>query len=128
MRVFVAKSFARFADREGIGDSELREAVERANRGLIDADLGGGVIKQRIARRGEGRSGGYRSIILFLKGARAFFVFGFAKKDRGNITTKELQAFRLLSREMFSMGDADLDTAKRKGVLMEIEADGQEVS
>lgn len=124
MRIFVAKAFARFADREGIGDGELREAVARAKKGLIDADLGGGVIKQRIARRGQGKSGGYRSIILFRRGRLAFFVFGFAKKDQDNVSDSELRAFRLLASEMLGMGDAEIEAAKRARVLMEIDADG----
>ncbi len=63
MRVFKTKPFARFADHDGIDDNELCDAVRRAARGLIDADLGGGVIKQRLARKGRGKSGGFRSII-----------------------------------------------------------------
>jgi hypothetical protein len=62
MRVFKTKPFARFASREWLADQELCEAVRRAERGLIDADLGGGVIKQRLAREGQGKSGGFRII------------------------------------------------------------------
>jgi len=89
MRVFKTKPFIRFADREGVSDSSLCEAVQRADAGLIDADLGGGVIKQRLARQGQGRSGGFRSIVLFRTQYRAFFVYGFAKKDRANIGQAE---------------------------------------
>ena len=64
MRTFKTKAFARFADRERLEDTALCEAVQRAATGLIDADLGGGVIKQRIARKGGGRSGGFRAIVL----------------------------------------------------------------
>jgi hypothetical protein len=85
MRVFKTGPFARFAKHEGIADQELCEAVRRAEKGSIDADLGGGVIKQRLARQGQGRSGGWRSIVLFRRGDRAFFVYGFAKSDRDNI-------------------------------------------
>ena len=74
MRVFKNKAFARFAKREGIPDVELCEAVRRAENGLVDADLGGGVIKQRLAREGKGRSGGFRAIVLFRRGRKAFFV------------------------------------------------------
>jgi len=63
MQVFKTKWLARFAKQKGIGDAGLRDAVARAERGLIDADLGGGLIKQRVARRGKGRSGGYRMLI-----------------------------------------------------------------
>lgn len=75
LQTFKTKAFARFAGREGIGDSALCEAVLRAGRGLLDADLGGGVIKQRIAREGGGRSGGFRTILLFRRSELAFFVY-----------------------------------------------------
>jgi len=65
LRVFQTKSFARFAIKSGIDDHALCKAVINAENGLIDADLGGGVIKQRVARKGEGKSGGFRTIILF---------------------------------------------------------------
>ena len=85
MRTFKTRPFARFAHREGIADEALCDAVERAAKGLVDADLGGGVIKQRIARRGRGRSGGFRTIVVFRRGELAFFVHGFAKSDRENL-------------------------------------------
>ena len=79
MRIFKSRWFQRFAQKEAITDVVLREAVARAEQGQIDADLGGEVIKQRIARPGQGRSKGYRTIIFFRRGVRAFFVYGFAK-------------------------------------------------
>lgn len=90
MRIYQNKPFQRFARKENIRDSELCDAVERADRGLVDADLGGGVIKQRIARQSQGRSGGFRSIILYRSQERAFFVYGFSKSSRANITAAEL--------------------------------------
>ena len=86
MRVFTTKSFRRFQRKEGIRDEALAGAVRRAERGLIDADLGTGVIKQRVARPGEGRRGGYRTIIAFRTSQRAVFVFGFAKSDLDNLS------------------------------------------
>jgi len=71
----------------------LCAAVHRAERGLVDADLSGGVIKQRIARPGEGRSGGFRSILYFRSHERAFFVFGFAKSDLDKITADTLARY-----------------------------------
>ena len=85
VRVFKSKRFAKFARKERISDASLCKAVKNADAGLIDADYGGGVIKQRIARPNEGKSGGYRSIILFRRGVRSFFVFGFAKSEQANI-------------------------------------------
>jgi hypothetical protein len=124
MRVFKTKPFARFASREGITDEELCEAVHQAERGLIDADLGGGVIKQRLAREGQGKSGGFRSILLFRRGSKAFFVYGFAKSDRDNIRRDELKAFRKLAGEMLALDDKALAAAMRNGTIMEIECHG----
>lgn len=92
MRVFKTRDFARFARKEGIDDERLCEAIERAERGLIDADLGGGVIKQRVARPGKGRSGGYRTLIAYRNEARAVFVYGFAKSAKDNVSPAELAA------------------------------------
>ena len=124
MRVFKTKPFARFANREGIADEELCEAVYQAQRGLIDADLGGGVIKQRLAREGQGKSGGFRSILLFRRGSKTFFVYGFAKNDRDNIRRDELKAFRKLAGEMLTLDDKALVAAMRNGTIMEIECHG----
>jgi len=89
VRIFKSRWFQRFARKEGIADAALREAAKRAEKGQIDADLGGEVIKQRIARPGRGKSKGYRTIILFRRGVKAFFVYGFAKSQRANIDNDE---------------------------------------
>jgi hypothetical protein len=70
VRIFVTKVFARFARAQRIGDDRLREAAERAEKGLVDAALGGGLIKQRVARTGQGRSGGFRVVIVLRHGDR----------------------------------------------------------
>ena len=82
MRIFKTKWFVRYVRQERISDHGLRDAIERAERGLVDADLGGGVIKQRVARPGQGRSGGYRMLIAYRSGNRAVFMYGIAKNDR----------------------------------------------
>lgn len=120
MRVFKNKSFARFARKERLEDSALREAVANAERGLIDAELGGGVIKQRIARAGGGKSGGFRTIILFRAGTRAFFVHGFAKSGQDNIRDDELAAFKMLAAELLNYDDAALAKVVAAGHLMEV--------
>lgn len=124
MRVFKTKPFSRFADHEGIADTELCEAVRRAKEGLIDADLGGGVIKQRLARKGQGKSGGFRSIVLFRRSEKAFFVYGFAKSDRDNIRRDELKAFRRLADEMLAYDDKALKAAMKNGMITEIRCHG----
>ncbi len=114
MRVFKTKAFARFAARAGIANAALCEAVLRAERGLIDADLGGGVVKQRIAR-------GFRSIVLFRRGTRAIFVHGFAKSDQSNISPGELAGFRALAAVMLDMAEAATAAAMANGTLTEID-------
>lgn len=94
MHIFKTKWFARFTRREGIADASLREAILRAEQGLIDADLGGGLIKQRIARPGQGRSGGYRMIVVYRTGDIAVFIYGFAKSEQENIDSSELSTAR----------------------------------
>ncbi len=127
MQTFKTKAFARFANREGLEDAALCEAIGRARRGLIDADLGGSVIKQRIARRGGGRSGGFRTIVLFRRGELAFFVYGFAKSGRDNVRRDELAAFRLLADEYLSLDPAGLAAAQAVGAIIEVECDDQAV-
>jgi len=127
MRVFKNKAVSRFADKNAISEGDLCEAVRRASRGLVDADLGGGVIKQRLARKGEGKSGGFRSMILFKEQNRAVFVHGFAKKDLGNISPKELKALKRLAKIMLAYSDAQLTSIVASGTLVEVHCDGKTV-
>lgn len=120
MRIFKFKHIAKFAAKQGITDADLREAAERADNGLIDADLGGGVIKQRIARKGQGRSGGYRSIILFKQGDRAFFAHIFAKNDRENIDRQDLQNFKRLAAQTQTLTADELAALKDTGEIKEL--------
>ena len=120
MRIFKNKSFARFAKKSKISDAALFRAVRDAEQGLIDADLGGGVIKQRVARAGQGKSGGYRTMILFKAGTRAFFVHGFAKNEKDNIEHEDLIAFRKLAARMLSCNDTELTQAINKNILTEV--------
>jgi len=94
VRIFKTKWVARFTRREGVADASLREAIVRAEQGLIDADLGGGLIKQRVARPGQGRSGGYRMIVVYRTGDLAVFIYGFAKSEQENIDSSELSTAR----------------------------------
>jgi hypothetical protein len=120
VRIFKTKWVARFVRRERINDSGLNEAIERAERGIIDADLGGGLIKQRVARSGQGRSGGFRMIVAFQTKDRAFFLYGFAKNERENIEDSELRTLRDIGNELLAQDDRALDEAVRNGKLEEI--------
>jgi hypothetical protein len=121
MQVFKTRWFARFARHELITDASLRQAIARAERGLIDADLGGGLIKQRVARKGQGRSGGYRVIVGYRAHGRAIFLFGFAKSERENIGPDELTFLRKLAENWLAAGAAMIREEIRAGNLQEIE-------
>ena len=120
MRILKNKVFSRYARRAGLQDSDLCHAVTQADQGIVDADLGGGVIKQRIARLGEGKSGGFRTIVLFRTGQTAFFVYGFAKNERSNIQAGELTAFRKLAAEVLAYDEAAITQAVKAKVFVEI--------
>lgn len=120
-RIFKNGWFERFARKERIADASLREAVERAESGLVDADLGGGVIKQRVARVGQGKSGGYRTLILFRQGDRAIFAFGFAKGAQANISKADLALLRNAASEAWEWSAGELDRLVALGTLVEID-------
>jgi hypothetical protein len=123
MRVFATRSFTRFCRSELITDAALFEALKRAEAGLIDADLGGSLIKQRVARRGHGRSGGYRVIIAIKINHVAIFLLGFAKADQQNIGKRELDDLKDLARSFVSSGDTEWNLAIKTGAMTEIEYD-----
>jgi hypothetical protein len=120
VRIFKSRRFAKFARKERIQDFKLCEAAKEAEQGLIDADYGGGVIKQRIARPNEGKSGGYRSIILFRKGERSFFVYGFAKSELANIEESDVRDFKKLAATLLAAHDADLRKLVDRGEFTEV--------
>ena len=128
MRVFRNMAFTRFAKKSRISDVALCKAVMNAERGLIDADLGGGVIKQRVAREGEGKSGGFRTMILFKTGTRAFFVHGFAKNKVDNISDNDLVLLRRLAAEMLNYNETELTQAINNSLLIEVTCDEETVS
>jgi hypothetical protein len=124
MRIFKTKALARFTKREAIGDQSLAAAIEAARRGLIDADLGGGLIKQRVARPGQGKRGGFRMLIGFSSN-RAVFLFGFAKNERDNIDDKQLMTLREIVALWLAADDRKIAQALKDGILIEVKH-GQE--
>ena len=120
MRVYKLKGFARFQRRERITDASLAEAVAGAERGLVDAELGGGLIKQRVARPGQGKSGGFRTLIAYRQGKRAVFLFGFAKSERANIDDDELDEWRHVGRTYLGLDDKGVEAAIAANELTEV--------
>jgi hypothetical protein len=123
MRIFKSHGFARFARKAALDDAALRVSISAAERGLIDADLGGGVIKQRVARPGAGKSGGFRTIIVFRARDPAVFVYGFGKNERDNIRDDELTEFKRLAALLLSYDDRQLRVAIEDGALIEVSDD-----
>lgn len=116
VRVCASKPFMRFARRFGISDAELWQAVN----GEYDADLGGGVFKFRLARHGEGTSGGARAIVAMKVGQRVVLMFGFEKKDQANINALELRAFRKAARVYLGYTEEEMTAIVRQNSLVEI--------
>lgn len=123
VRIFKTRWMARFARKARISDELLVQAIQRAERGLVDADLGGGVIKQRVGRERQGRSGGYRTLIAFRIGDRAVFVFAFAKNERDNIEPEHLADLKQVAQRWLSADKSVFAKAVETGELEEISND-----
>ena len=124
MQVFVTKWFQRWAASEALADDALLVAVEEIRQGLIDADLGGHVVKKRIGTRGRGKSASVRTLLAIQLGEKAFFIHGFSKNERSNINQKELKALKLLASELLGYTNTALGKAMKAGELIEVNING----
>jgi len=124
VRIFKTKWLVRYARRQRIDDASLKEAIERADRGLIDADLGGGIIKQRVARAGQGRSGGHRMLVAY-RASPAVFLYAFAKNERDNIDPDELLTLREIGAAWLAVDAQHIAQAIERGILQEVVNDDQ---
>jgi hypothetical protein len=115
------KVFVRFQRKEGLSDAVLRQAVRDAEAGLLEADLGGGLIKQRVARPGAGKRGGYRTIIAYRRRDRAVFLYGFAKNAKADLTPDEREELAEIGAEWLRAGDAMIAAAVADDRLKELE-------
>jgi hypothetical protein len=127
MRAFKTKWFNRFAKKNKISDDKLRDIVSGLEQGQWDADLGFDVYKVRIARPNEGKAHGFRSIVLYRKGERAFFVYGFAKSERDNIEDWELRQHRKEAADDFALREDEINSRLASGLLVEIDLGGSHV-
>jgi len=125
MTVLMTRAFARFAGKAGLARDSLAKAAREVADGHFDADLGGHVYKQRVAREGEGKSGGFRTIILFRSGGHSFFAHGFAKNEKANISAKELKALKQLAEFYLSYTADEIGAAVNGGALIEVMDDGR---
>lgn len=127
-RVLKTRTFARWARRDGLGDGELAAAVSEMKEGLINARLGGGVFKKRVAKRGQGKRGGYRVIVASNLGDRWVFLFGFAKNELDNIDDEELKLMKNLAAAFLAMDEPMLKRTIAAGELVEIRHGKQETA
>ncbi len=121
MQAFKIKAFSKWASGEGLCDDVLASAVVEMEKGLIDAKLGGQVVKKRVALPERGKRGSIRTLVAFRQGNKAFFIYGFAKNERANVSNKELRALKMLAKELMNYTTAALTKAMKAGELIEIE-------
>ena len=121
MIVLKRRDFARWQSRERLPDALLCSAVREMESGLIDADLGGGLFKKRVARPGAGKSGGFRTLLSARVGHRYVFLHGFAKSDRANITQEERKALQFAGSAFLELAGEALGKAVEIGVLIEVQ-------
>lgn len=119
-RVFKTRSFNRWMRKTELTDALLCAAVMEMTQGLVDAHLGGGVIKKRVAVPGHGKSGGTRTLVATNHRNRWFFVFGFEKNERANISANELEALQDIAADLLALEGTRLDEATATGALLEI--------
>jgi hypothetical protein len=124
VRIFKNPVFERWQKHTEVTDDALRLAVDEMQRGLIDAKLGGGVVKKRVARPEAGKRGGYRTLLATNLYDKWFFLYGFAKNERDNIEERELRALKLLAKQYLTMTTEAIQTAMHARQLKEI-TDGE---
>ena len=126
MKIVMTRWFGRWARSEGILDAALCAAVEAMRQGLFDADLGAGLFKKRVARRGRGKSGGFRTLVVTNKEDRWFFVYGFAKNARANIDNDEEAALKKLAKELLSYSATAVSKAEEAKLLLKVHCHAQD--
>lgn len=124
MRIFKTRLFAKWARKEKLSDSLLRQAVREMKLGLIDGDLGGHVYKKRIALKGHGKRGGMRSIIAYRTSDKAFFIFGYAKNEKEDMTTEEKKIAKAFASELLAYSTEQLNKLVKGSKLIEVNYDG----
>jgi hypothetical protein len=120
VHILKTPAFERWQKKAALADNALRKAVQEMQQGLIDADLGGGLVKKRVARLGEGKRGGYRTLLATNQEDKWFFLYGFAKNERDNIAQQELLALKSLAKHLLALPLKAIRVALHEGALKEI--------
>ena len=122
MKKLMTKHFAKWAKKQNIPDTELANALNEVENGIYETNLGGHIIKKRIRFQGRGKSGSGRTIICYKHADRAFFVHGFAKNEKSNLSSKELHAFKELAKVLLSLSNEKLKIAIKNGNFIEVKS------
>lgn len=123
MEKLVTKWFLKWAVKAGLSNCDLLDSLVHIENGLSVVDLGGNLFKIRMKRKGQGKSSGYRTIVVYRKGVRVVFLYGFAKNERGNINSRELSLFQKLGSDLLKLDSSQLKKALKNGVLFDLEDD-----
>lgn len=126
MKIHKTKWFVRWARKQSLNDDSLCDAIREMSQGLYEADLGGGLIKKRIARPGQGKRGSFRTLIATNKGNRWIFVYGFSKNERSNLDKDEEEALKKLASELLVLTPEAIEKAKSAGELIEVICDAED--
>ncbi len=122
-RILKTRPFNRWLRKTLLDDNTLLKAIDEMERGLVDADLGGNVYKKRVALPGRGKSGSTRTLIATNREDRWFFLFGFEKNDRENITQAELAYLQGAAQIFLGYSSDDLQSAIARGDFLEVKHD-----
>ena len=125
MDIFKTRWFDRWAKKEGLLNTSLCQAVKEMASGLYEADIGGGLLKKRVARQGQGKSGGFRTLVATNKGDRWVFVYGFPKNERSNIDKDEEDALKKYASEVLSYTQATINKVKAEEKLIEVKCNAE---
>lgn len=128
MRIFKTRWFARFARKARLSDKMLANAIREVEKGLVDGKIGRGLVKKRVARPGEGKRGGYRTIIVYRAGSRSVFVYGFPKNAKADLSPLERDVYQKLAHLYMGFSDADMARALKEGEVEEVDNDDKEIS
>jgi hypothetical protein len=119
-RIFTTKTFRRWMSKADVTDIALIGAIQEMELGLVDAELGSHLFKKRVALHGQGKRGGARTIVASKTEGRWFFLYGFLKNERDNISNIELKALQGLAKQLLELSDAQLKKALLTNEITEV--------